>query len=78
MRFRRPEVGETVLSQRRTSGKHHAVVQSDVTVRPVSGAGGHHIGCIHANGVAVVGLARAGQRARQQGRESYAEQEKST
>lgn len=74
---RRPEVGETVLLQRPAPGKHHAFLQDNATVRPVPGTRGHHHGRVHADGVAAVGIARAGQRAGQQGCESDAKQEES-
>lgn len=62
---RRPKVSETVLPQRSTLGPHHAVLQNNATLRSVPGTRGHHNGCLHANGVAAVGLACPRKRARQ-------------
>lgn len=75
---RRPEIGETVLPQRPASGAHHALLPSDVDVRTVPGARGHHHGRVHANGVTALGLTRTGQRTGQQGCQPHAKQKKST
>lgn len=63
--FRRPKDSETFLSQRRASRKNHAVLQGDFTIRPISGARGHHISRVHENGATAVGFTRARQRSRQ-------------